>query len=45
MLVEDITPRYGAGIFGVIAAIYNIGSISTPIAGYIIGLYGIDLGT
>jgi len=45
MLVEDTTPKYRAGIFGVLAAIYSIGALSMPVAGYIIGLYGIDSGT
>ncbi|MEM2969741.1 MAG: MFS transporter [Candidatus Bathyarchaeia archaeon] len=45
MLVEDTTPKYRSSIYGTVSAIFNIGYLSTPVAGIIIGLYGIDSGT
>ena len=45
ILVEDTAPEYRSSIYGIISAIYSIGYLSTPIAGFIIGLYGIDMGT
>ena len=45
MLVEDTAPEHRASIYGYISAIYNIGALSTPVAGYIVGLYGVDLGS
>lgn len=45
LLVEDTEPEYRAGIYGSISAVYNAGSLCTPLAGYIIGLYGIDFGS
>jgi len=44
LLVEDTTPEHRAGIYGYVSAIYNIGALSTPIAGLLIGLYGVDSG-
>jgi len=45
LLVEDTAPEHRSGIYGTISAIYNIGALSTPIAGLIIGSYGVDVGT
>jgi len=45
MLVEDTAPEYRSSIYGTVSAIFNIGYLSTPIAGYIIGLYGVATGT
>lgn len=45
MLVEDTAPERRSSIYGTISAIVNVGYLSTPIAGYIIGLYGVDAGT
>jgi len=45
ILVEDTSPEYRSGIYGTISAIYSIGSLSTPVAGLIIGSLGIDAGT
>lgn|GEM_PF-436227 len=45
MLVEDTAPEYRSGIYGTISAIYSVGSLSTPVAGYVIGTLGIDAGT
>jgi MFS family permease len=45
LLVEDTAPENRSSIYGTISAIYSVGSLSTPVAGYIVGLYGIDAGT
>jgi DHA1 family tetracycline resistance protein-like MFS transporter len=45
ILVEDTAPEYRSSIYGTISAIINIGALSTPIAGFIMGLYGVDVGT
>jgi DHA1 family tetracycline resistance protein-like MFS transporter len=45
MLVEDTAPEYRSSIYGTISAIINIGALSTPAAGFIIGSYGVDMGT
>jgi MFS family permease len=45
LLVEDTAPENRSSIYGTISAIYSVGSLSTPVAGYIVGLYGIDVGT
>jgi len=45
LLVEDTDPKYRASIYGYINAIFNGGALSTPLAGYLIGLYGVDLGS
>jgi len=44
LLVEDTAPKYRASIYGYVSAIYNVGALSTPIAGYLVGLYGVDIG-
>lgn len=44
LLVEDTAPEYRAGIYGYVSTIYNIGALSTPVAGYLISLYGVDAG-
>lgn len=45
VLVEDTRPESRASIYGSISAIYNIGALTTPLAGYIIGVHGVDLGS
>ncbi len=45
MLVEDTAPEFRSGIYGIVLAINSVGSLSTPIAGYVIGSLGIDAGT
>jgi DHA1 family tetracycline resistance protein-like MFS transporter len=45
MLVEDTAPEYRSGIYGIVLAINSVGSLSTPVAGYVIGSLGIDAGT
>jgi MFS family permease len=45
MLVEDTAPEHRASIYGSISVATNIGALLTPIAGYIIGSYGLDSGT
>ena len=45
LLVEDTSPEHTAGIYAYVSAIYNVGALSTPIAGYIVGLYGVDQGS
>jgi len=44
LLVEDTVPERRSGIYGYTSLIYNVGTLSTPIAGYMIGTLGIDLG-
>lgn len=44
LLVEDTRVEFRSFIYGSISAIYTIGSLATPIAGYIIRLYGLDVG-
>jgi MFS family permease len=45
ILVEDTAPEHRSSIYGTIAVIYSIAALSMPIAGYIIGSYGIADGT
>lgn len=45
MLVEDTMPEYRSSIYGTVSAIFNIGYLLTPLAGIIIGFYGVDAGT
>ena len=45
LLVEDTSAEHTAGIYAYVSAIYNVGALSTPIAGYIVGLYGVDQGS
>jgi DHA1 family tetracycline resistance protein-like MFS transporter len=45
MLVEDTAPKHRASIYGSISVATNIGALLTPIAGCIIGSYGLDSGT
>jgi len=45
LLVEDTCPEGRSGIYGCISFIYNMGTFSTPIAGYLIGMLGVDSGT
>ena len=45
LLVEGTGPEHTAGIYAYVSAIYNIGALSTPIAGYLVGLYGVDQGS
>jgi len=44
LLVEDTNPEHRASIYGYVSAIYNVGALSTPVAGYLVGSYGVDLG-
>jgi len=44
LLVEDTVPEGRSGIYGYISLIYNLGALSTPIAGYLIGVFGVDSG-
>ena len=44
LLVEDTEPRYRASIYGYVSATYYIGALSTPLAGFFIGSYGLDFG-
>jgi len=44
LLVEDTTPEERSGLYGYTALIYNIGRFSTPIAGCIIGMFGVNSG-
>jgi len=44
LLVEDTVPERRSGIYGYISLIYNVGTLSTPIAGYMIGIFGVDRG-
>ncbi|MDW8062084.1 MAG: MFS transporter, partial [Nitrososphaerota archaeon] len=44
LLVEDTEPRYRSGIYAYVSTAYTVGMMSTPIAGYIITIYGVDLG-
>jgi len=44
LLVEDTIPERRSGVYGYVSLIYNIGALSTPIAGYIIGAFNVDLG-
>ena len=45
LLVEGTDSEHTAGIYANVSAIYNLGALSTPIAGYIVGLYGVDQGS
>lgn len=45
LLVEDTKPEHRASLYGSFSAIYNVGSLSTPLAGYIIGSHGVDFGS
>jgi len=44
LLVEDTAPEGRSGIYGYVSLIYNLGTFSTPIAGYLIGTFDIDSG-
>lgn len=44
LLVEDTKLEFRSFIYGSVSAIWTIGSLTTPIAGYIIGLYGLNMG-
>jgi len=44
LLVEDTHSEYRSIIYGSISVMWTIGSLMTPIGGYIIGLYGLDHG-
>jgi MFS family permease len=44
LLVEDTEPKYRSGIYAYVSTAYTIGSMTTPIAGYIITIKGVDLG-
>lgn len=44
MLVEDTEPRYRSGIYAYVSTSYTVGSMTTPIAGYVIMVNGVDLG-
>ncbi|MEM1990864.1 MAG: MFS transporter [Candidatus Bathyarchaeia archaeon] len=44
LLVEGTGQEFRSAVYGSISAIWTIGSLTTPIAGYIIGQYGLDLG-
>ena len=44
LLVEDTKLEFRSLVYGSISAIYRLGSLTMPIAGYIIGFYGLDLG-
>ena len=45
LMVEDTESEYRASIYGSFAAIFNLGALATPVAGYVIAIYGVDLGT
>ncbi|MEM3546663.1 MAG: MFS transporter [Candidatus Bathyarchaeia archaeon] len=44
MLIEDTAPEYRASIFSTINLIYVVGSLLTPLAGFIVMTYGIETG-
>ena len=44
LLVEDTAPKGRSGIYGYVSLIYNLGTFSTPVAGYLIGSLGVDPG-
>lgn len=44
LLVEDTDPKYRSGIYAYVSTAYTVGLITTPIAGYIITIHGVDLG-
>lgn len=44
LLIEDTNHEFRSIIYGSILAIWTFGSLTTPIAGYIIGVYGLNLG-
>ncbi len=44
LLVEDTEPQHRASIYGYISVATSLGALSTPVAGYIIGSYGVDPG-
>jgi MFS family permease len=44
LIVEGTKPSFRASVFGSIAATSNVGALFTPVAGYLIGLYGVDFG-
>jgi DHA1 family tetracycline resistance protein-like MFS transporter len=44
LLVEDTEPKFRSFIYGSISAIFTVGSLTTPVAGFIIGTYGLDAG-
>lgn len=44
LLVEDTEPRYRSSIYAYVSIAYTTGMMMTPIAGYIVALYDVDLG-
>jgi len=44
LLVEDTRHEFRSLIYGSISAMWTIGSLTTPIAGCIIGFYGLNIG-
>lgn len=44
LLVEDTKPEFRASVYSFISLMYTIGSLTTPVAGMLIGLFGIDFG-
>ncbi len=45
ILIEDTKPKHRASIYASIVATMYVGTLSMPIAGSVIGLYGIDFGS
>ncbi|MGB9894972.1 MAG: MFS transporter [Thermoproteota archaeon] len=44
LLVEDTKPEFRTSVYSFVSLMYTIGSLATPVAGILIGLFGIDLG-
>lgn len=45
LMVEDTKSQYRAGIYGSFSAIFNFGALCTPVAGYLVALYGVEFGS
>jgi MFS family permease len=44
LLVEDTKPEFRASVYSFVSLMYTIGSLATPVAGILIGLFGVDFG-
>lgn len=44
LLVEDTKPEFRTSVYSFVSLMYTLGSLATPIAGTLIGFFGIDLG-
>ncbi|MBO3801081.1 MAG: MFS transporter [Thermoproteota archaeon] len=44
LLVEDTKPEFRTSVYSFVSLMYTIGSLTTPIAGMVIGMFGIDFG-